>query len=134
MTAEDAAAFVLRHDIDACLWSPSTGDEWTLNHKGTLLAFGYVQVSKQQRKFSICSSNLSYSVICKRAQHVFIYRQNREIMSGELWNRQSGLRIDMIAEQQVINIGDQEIINIYASERFLYLLNETKLFVFKIAT
>lgn len=53
-------------------------------------------------------------------------------MSGELRNRRSGQRIGVVAEQQVVNIGDQEILGIYASEQFLYLLTEKKLLVLKI--
>lgn len=36
-----------RHDVDICLWQPlGEQQDWHLEHKGTLLAFGYVQVSK----------------------------------------------------------------------------------------
>lgn len=44
---ELAPAFGLRHDVDVCLWQPykASSSDWPLKHEGTLLAFGYVQVS-----------------------------------------------------------------------------------------
>lgn len=44
----EAPALGVRHDVDVCIWQPyKTSDsvEWSLKHEGTLLAFGYVQVT-----------------------------------------------------------------------------------------
>lgn len=45
--AKIPSSIVIRHDVDACIWSPQEqiGEHWSLKHDGTLLAFGYVQVS-----------------------------------------------------------------------------------------
>lgn len=53
-------------------------------------------------------------------------------MSGELRNRRSGQRVGNIAEQQVVSLGDDEVLGIYASENFLYMLTEKCLTVLKI--
>lgn len=90
------------------------------------------QASKQQRKFSTCASNFSYSVVCETSRHVFIYRQNREVTSGELRNRHSGQRIGVVAEQQVVSLDDNEILGIFAHDEILYLLTENSLILLKI--
>lgn len=38
-------ALGIRHDVDVCLWQPQgCGNDFSISHEGTLLAFGYVQV------------------------------------------------------------------------------------------
>ena len=44
---------------------------FAMKHIGTFCALGYVQASKQQRKFSIAASNLTYAAICDRTRCVF---------------------------------------------------------------
>ena len=53
-----APAFCLRHDVDGLIWQPE-GDEmitstWGCLHTATLQAIGYIQASKEQRKFTVC--------------------------------------------------------------------------------
>ena len=52
-----APALCLRHDVDGLVWQP-LGDEaqttWSCLHTATFQALGYVQASKEQRKFTVC--------------------------------------------------------------------------------
>ena len=41
---------------------------FSMKHVGTICALGYVQASKQQRKFSTAASNLSFAAICDRTR------------------------------------------------------------------
>lgn len=124
-------AFALRHDVDGCLWQPEiNGDEFSLKHIGTLLAFGYIQASKQQRKFSSCAPDMSYSVICESSRHAFIYCQQKSVVSGELRNRTSGRKINSVAEQQVISLPNDEVLGLFSSEKYLYLLFSNQLLLF----
>ncbi|KAJ8978119.1 hypothetical protein NQ317_014174 [Molorchus minor] len=126
-------ALGIRHDVDLCLWQPQgIGDDFSITHEGTLLAFGYVQASKQNRKFSCCPPDLSYSVICESSRHLFIYRQNKPVMSGELRNRSTGRRVHTTAQQQVINLPEEEIIGIYATNSILFLLCENSILALKV--
>jgi hypothetical protein len=66
MKADDVPALCLRHDVDGCLWqfeSPEEDGHWPCTHIGTFLAFGYVQASKQQKKFCTCSPG-TYKTSC----------------------------------------------------------------------
>ncbi|KAJ8972216.1 hypothetical protein NQ314_000277 [Rhamnusium bicolor] len=126
-------ALGIRHDVDVCLWQPQgCGDDFSISHNGTLLAFGYVQASKQNRKFSACAPDMSYSVICESSRHLFIYRQTEAVSSSELRNRSTGRRIQNIAQQQVVNISNDEIIGIYAANKTLFLLCENSITALKL--
>nr|CAD7460898.1 unnamed protein product [Timema tahoe] len=52
-------AICLRHDVDGCVWQARTTTsekaDWPCQHVGTFLAFGYVQASKTQKKFTVCA-------------------------------------------------------------------------------
>lgn len=56
--ADAVPVFCLRHDVDGCIWqleSPQENGHWPCTHIGTFQAFGYVQASKQQKKFCTCA-------------------------------------------------------------------------------
>lgn len=45
LSSKSPLAFGVRHDVDICLWQPDgSKDSFSVNHEGTLLALGYVQV------------------------------------------------------------------------------------------
>jgi len=118
-------AMAVRNDVDACLWQPLKIDEdFCLKHEATLLAFAYVQASKQQRKFSACAPDVSYAVVCESNRHIFIYKQNKPMGNAELRNRTTGKRFGTVAQQQVVTISDEEILGLYAANSILYLLTE----------
>lgn len=83
------AYFSLRHDVDAVVWLPhaslpsspsSPQAHWS--HASTFNALGYVQASKEERKFTTCSPNLKYAVISDSTRHVFVYRQPRGVANS----------------------------------------------------
>ncbi|XP_050301405.1 nudC domain-containing protein 1 isoform X1 [Anthonomus grandis grandis] len=125
ITSEWPPALGIRHDVDVCIWQPLLeGDNFTCKHEGTLLAFGYVQASKTNRKFVTCSPNLNYAVVSESAGHIFIYRQNRPLLSSELRHRSSGRRVKSMAQQQVFNLPNQEILGLFANNTHLFILGE----------
>ncbi|KAI4468901.1 chronic myelogenous leukemia tumor antigen 66 [Holotrichia oblita] len=85
--------------------------------------------SKQQRKFSACSPDLSYCVVCEAIQHLFIYRQQRRVDSGELRSRTTGRQVRHIAEQHVVKLPGAEILGIYAGDTKLFLLTTNCIYV-----
>lgn len=63
-----APGFCLRHDVDGLVWQPM-GDElegsWGCQHIATLQALGYIQASKEQRKFTLSPpSEFAFQHIC----------------------------------------------------------------------
>ncbi|CAH1155611.1 unnamed protein product [Phaedon cochleariae] len=128
-----APAMGIRHDVDICLWQPEkNGDQFSIVHEGTLLALGYVQASKRNRKFIACPPDMSYSVICESSGHLFIYKKCIAVSSGEVRNRSTGRRVNNIAQQQVVNISNDEILGIYCTNTSLFILSEKEIRVLKI--
>ncbi|CAG9862120.1 unnamed protein product [Phyllotreta striolata] len=126
-------AIGIRHDVDVCLWQPRIdGEQFSIKHEGTLLALGYVQASKQNRKFTACPPNLSYAVICESTGHLFIYRQNKSVANTELRNRSSGRRVNSIAQQQVVRLAQEEVLGIYPANNHLFLLHEKSLTILQL--
>lgn len=72
----------------------------------------------------MCPPNMNYAAICESSGHLFIYRQTKMISNSELRNRGTGRRINNIAQQQVINLSNDEVLGIYASNSNLFLLCE----------
>ncbi|XP_041974398.1 nudC domain-containing protein 1 [Aricia agestis] len=129
-----APALCLRHDVDACIWQPYAQlintETWPVKHIGTLLAFGYVQSSKQNRKFTACSPNFSYSVVCEASRHIFIYRHsgNRDC---QLRRRTGGqMQQVKVGMQHVVNIDSYgEVLGVEATNEYLFILTENTLLV-----
>ncbi|KAI4497903.1 hypothetical protein M0802_007019 [Mischocyttarus mexicanus] len=67
----------LRHDHDGCLWITdiSKDNVWNIKHTKTFPGFGYVEASKSNKKFCICSPDGSYVAIIEHTRHVFIYER-----------------------------------------------------------
>ncbi|XP_037085794.1 nudC domain-containing protein 1-like [Pollicipes pollicipes] len=128
LAAAEPPALCVRHDVDALLWQPRSRDgRWHCDHVGTLNAFGYVQASKQQRKFLTCAPDMSYAVICETSRHVYIYHQPSPVC-GELRNRRSGQRITEVSRQQVVSLEDSDpILGVAAAARFLLVLTASRL-------
>lgn len=118
----------VRHDVDGLVWQPpeidngSALESWKLEHVGTFSAMGYVQASKQQRKFTACSPDLSYLAICDALKHVYIYRQPNEVGS-DLRNRKTGQVVSHISKQHVVSIDPPvDILGVHATNDFLFVL------------
>ncbi|KAJ8310984.1 hypothetical protein KUTeg_011468 [Tegillarca granosa] len=121
----------LRHDVDGLMWQPENvvkEKELPWKHVSTFNAFGYVQASKQQRKFTTCSPDCSYAVICDCVRHVYIYRQPSAI-SSPLRNRKTGQQVDTVAKQQVIALESVDnIIGLQATNDRLFIATKQVLY------
>ncbi|XP_067637030.1 nudC domain-containing protein 1 [Eurosta solidaginis] len=119
-------ALAIRQDVDAGLWlqhyNPNKPDEWSLRHEGNLHAFGYIQASKQHRKFVDCSPDLNYALICESHRHVFLYKSNYDGADG-LRNR-SGPQV-RIGKQHLITLEDTgEVLGLTTAEHAVTILTE----------
>lgn len=132
METHEVPALALRHDVDACIWQPYAqlinSETWPVKHQGTLMAFGYVQSSKQNRKFVTCPPNFSYSVVCEASRHIFIYRSTNN-QDCQLRKRTAGaMKPIQVGQQHVFNIDKYgEVIGINATNEYLFLLTENSL-------
>lgn len=86
LTAGCLPVFCLRHDVDALVWQPASNPEaaekyW--NHIATFDALGYVQASKEDKKFSTCAPDMSYACISDSTKHVYIYHKPKE--GAKVW-------------------------------------------------
>ncbi|XP_055842350.1 nudC domain-containing protein 1 [Episyrphus balteatus] len=119
-------ALATRQDVDTCLWlqqyNPNKTSEWGFRHEGNLHAFGYVQASKQQKKFMDCAPDLSYAVICESHRHVFLYKSNNDTADG-LRNR-CGSQVSL-GKQHLITLEDTgEVLGISTHSCVITLLTE----------
>lgn len=116
-------AIGLRNEVDCCLWLQNmTSDDWNLRHESTLHAFGYVQASKQGRKYLACSPDTNLSVISESSRHLFIYNKNYSSAKG-LRNR-TGTQMT-IGQQKVVTLSNDEIIGIVVENETVLILTET---------
>ncbi|KAK3912429.1 NudC domain-containing protein 1 [Frankliniella fusca] len=125
-------ALCVRHDVDACVWQMYEMNHdsfvWPITHVGTFLAFGYVQASKQHRKFTVCPPDMSYAAVCDTSRHVYLYRQPSAVGS-ELRNRSTGRRVPQVAKQQLVQLeSDCHVLGCHATSNYLFLLTDEALF------
>ena len=66
----------IRHDVDGLVWQPQVLEDGNLafEHVDTFNALGYVQASKNGRRFVVASPDRLYVSIIDRARHVYVYR------------------------------------------------------------
>lgn len=123
MPENQPSAFALRSDVDIFVWLPMFTSNFNeqsierhlqIRHEGTLNAIGYIQASKQQKKFIQCSPDFSYSIICEPNRHLFIYKNSYDTANG-LKNRTTNARA---------NIGQQKLITLDESDEVLGILCE----------
>ena len=126
----------LRHDVDGLIWQPVARQpqpsECPWEHVATFNAFGYVQASKQQKKFSTCPSDFSYVAISDCVKHIYIYRQPSAILSP-IRNRKTGREVASIAKQQLISLeSTADIVGLQAAGSRLVILAGQTLYVVQI--
>lgn len=128
-------ALCLQYDVDGLVWQPQNHiSEQNLpwKHVATFNAFGYVQASKQQRKFSTCPPDCSYAVICDCSRHIYIYRQPLPI-SSPLRNRKTGHQVNAVAKQQLVTLDTNDnILGVKATNEQLLILTENELLVVQV--
>lgn len=129
LRAGNPLAFALRNDVDTCIWlphiQPNATNETTLNirHEGTLNAFGYIQASKQQKKFMQCSPDMNYSIVCEPHRHIFLYKSNYDTASG-LKNRINSTKVS-IGQQKLITMEESdEVLGIVCQNEATILLTQ----------
>lgn len=128
-------ALAIRHDVDVCVYQPTTTmpptSEWRLTHNGTLNAFGYVQASKQQKKYMNCSPDMSYAIICEAHRHVFVYKSVYDTATN-LKNRKGG-KVS-IGQQQLFTMdgGTDEIVGLLVENDATLLLTEKEVICLQI--
>ncbi|XP_078338907.1 nudC domain-containing protein 1-like isoform X2 [Crassostrea virginica] len=124
-------ALCLRHDVDGIVWQPEneckeTQSPW--QHVSTFNAFGYVQASKQNRKFTVCAPDCSFAVICDIWRHAYVYRQPAAI-SSPLRNRKDGRQVNTVAKQQVVSLEcTDHIYGVRTTTQTLFVLTESVLY------
>ncbi|XP_004928707.1 nudC domain-containing protein 1 [Bombyx mandarina] len=132
LETQEVPALALRQDVDACIWQPYSllvnTETWPVTHQGTLSAFGYVQSSKQNRKFVTCPPNFSYSVVCESERHIFIYRSTGN-QDSQLRKRTGGMmKAIKVGQQNLFNIDKYgEVLGINATNEYLFILTEKTL-------
>jgi len=129
----------LRHDVDGLVWQPeatSAAGDPRVEHEGTFNALGYVQASKQQRKFTVAPADMNYVAICDVSRHVYVYRQpsSTPLTGSQLRNRKSGQRVEKVAKQQVIALQDnkEEVVGAVATKSLLFVLTLNSVMVARI--
>jgi len=133
LAPDSPLCFCVRHDVDGILWEFSGDKRRPVVHRATFHALGYVQASKQQRRFTSCPPNGAYSTIIESQKHAFVYWQPAAI-DGDLRNRKNGRRVASVAKQQLINLveeGDRSkgsIVGAIATDNTLFLLTERNLY------
>lgn len=119
-------AVAVRNDVDCCLWLQRTNpsdDEWSLVHEATLHAFGYIQASKRDRKYLMCSPDTSLAVISESSRHLFIYKNSYNTASG--LRKRSGPQLT-IGQQKLVSFdgSNGEILGISVENEIILLLME----------
>ncbi|XP_002163518.2 nudC domain-containing protein 1 [Hydra vulgaris] len=67
----------LRHDVDGILWRPNElSPDSTWQHVATFDALGYVQASKREHKFTLCTPLYQYAIITDCTSNIYIYEQD----------------------------------------------------------
>lgn len=132
LRANSPLAFVLRSDVDAIVWQPTTSvtadgeQNFAVRHEGTLNAIAYVQASKQQKKFIQCSPDMSYAIICEPRRHIFYYKGSYDTAGG-LRNRNSAANIS-IGQQKLVTLdGSDEVLGILCENNVTILLTQKQI-------
>uniref|UniRef100_A0A2D4L664 NudC domain-containing protein 1 n=1 Tax=Micrurus paraensis TaxID=1970185 RepID=A0A2D4L664_9SAUR len=130
---KEMPCFCLRHDVDALLWQPRPDQQDKWEHISTFNALGYVQASKQDKKFMACAPDHSYSALCECLRRVFIYRQPSPLTTV-LYNRKEGRQVDQLAKQMVATLETHDpFLGFQATNERLYVLTTKALFIIKVS-
>jgi hypothetical protein len=102
-------------------------------HEATLNAFGYVQASKQNRKFISISPDSSYALIVDMRTHLYLYKQQAcasNLPGASLRNRKTGQTVEHIAKQHMISLENhQDIRGVWTNHEHIYILIANQFFV-----
>ncbi|XP_076322276.1 nudC domain-containing protein 1 isoform X1 [Tachypleus tridentatus] len=140
VSPEKLPTFCLRHDVDGLLWQPKNvlsedePEQFRVEHIATFPALGFVQASKQDRKYIVGSPDFSYAVLSDNTRHIYIYRQPESLNAAiELRNRKTGQEVSSIAKQHVVNLEQCDaILGLQACKHCIFVLSKYVLFAIKI--
>ncbi|KAL8581126.1 hypothetical protein ACOMHN_033574 [Nucella lapillus] len=140
LEADKAPALCLRHDVDGLLWQPNNltplkgagvSGSCPWQHVGTLDAFGYVQASKTQRRFSSCAPDFSLAAIADCSRHVYLYRQ-RATVAMPLMNRKTRREVSSVAKQHVVVVDDdhpsEAILGLHVSNDRVFVATQSRVY------
>jgi hypothetical protein len=138
-SANKMPALCLRHDVDGIVWqphrvsSPAPSETVWLTHDHTFLAFGYVQASKQEAKFRVCSPDCSYVCVVDTCKHIYVYKQDSEKVESSLRNRKTGQTVTHVAKQFMISLeSDKEIYGVHATNDYLVVLLSDACYLYQV--
>lgn len=136
LTRGSAPPLCLRHDVDGVVWQPEVSpDDGSLawRHVSTFNAFGYVQASKQERKFTVNAPNFSFVAIADFVRHVFVYHQPSTV-KNTVRNRKTGEAAGTVAKQRVVSLESVDLIlGVQASNERLFVLTRKAIYVVRVA-
>ncbi|CAF3828200.1 unnamed protein product, partial [Rotaria magnacalcarata] len=116
--------------------SITSNDQLPWTHEATLNAFGYVQASKQNRKFLSTPTDYSYALISDSRIHLYIYKQNTptsNLPGTSLRNRKTGKVVDSIAKQHMISLENHnEILGLITTNEQTFILTDDQLFIISV--
>lgn len=136
---EQLPIICLRHDVDGIIWQPRNSssegelDHFKIEHVATFSALGYVQASKQDKKFISCSPDFRFCAVTDFFRHVYIYRQPEHIHSAlELRNRKTGESVSHIAKQYVVCLEDcDRMLGFQVTKECIFVLSKKILYAVK---
>ncbi|CAF92798.1 unnamed protein product, partial [Tetraodon nigroviridis] len=122
-----------RYDVDAIVLQPHPEQPENMwEHVATFNALGYVQASKQDKKFVSCPPNFSYAALCECICRTFVYRQPSPLETV-LFNRKQGRQIEKVAKQHLASLdSDKPILGFRATNERVYILTCSNIFILKI--
>ncbi|XP_064466981.1 nudC domain-containing protein 1-like [Ornithodoros turicata] len=135
-------ALCLRHDVDGLVWQPKDvasdgdADPFRVEHVATFNAFGYVQASKQDRKYELGSPDFSFAAICDSVRHLYLYRQPESLSKSlELRNRKTGKEVSTIAKQHVISLEQCDaILGMVTSPQCIFVLSSNTIYAVRVSS
>ena len=142
LEAAKPPALCLRHDVDGLLWQPEPvsspaggagGSACPWHHVGTLDAFGYVQASKTQRRFSSCAPDLSLAAVADCSRHVYLYRQRAPIATP-LRNRRTSQSVSCVAKQHVVALDPPDpIVGLHVSSDHVFVATASRIYAIRVS-
>lgn len=125
-------SFCLARDVDGLLFSPTQDTNEPFKHETTFNALGYVQASKQKRRFMCSPPDHSYVAIADVEQHIYVYKKP-EAVATDLRNRKTGQSVKSTAVMQVIKLPRQDTIHgVAALNKSLYVITRRHLYKYRI--
>lgn len=128
-------ALCLRHDVDGILWQPCKPSPTTntapFTHLATFNALGFVAASKQDRKFTVCAPDASFSALVDCSRRVYVYRRPESI-STPVRNRKTGKQLAAVAHQQLVSLEtSDQILGAHATNAYIVVLKANVVYLLK---